>query len=165
MTIELIARSWRGGQVKTTKRIISLITAGVFLGSCAAQPDKITASYVSPLQYQGFNCNQLQMELLRVNQKEIEITGFQQKLADKDATAMGVGLVIFWPALFFLIGDNKKEELARLKGEYEVIEQAAIQKECDMAAELKEARKQREAYEAERKKKLEEQREAREIDP
>ena len=101
------------------------------------------------------------MELLKVNRKVLEITGAQQKLADKDSAAMGIGLVIFWPALFFLIGDNKKEELARLKGEYEALEQAAIQNECDVAAELEEAREQREAYEAEREKKKEEQEKAR----
>lgn len=40
---------------------------------------------------------------------------------------MGVGLVLFWPALFFLAGDDQKEELARLKGEYEALEKASIQ--------------------------------------
>jgi hypothetical protein len=67
------------------------------------------------------------MELLRVNRKVLEITGAQRKLADKDSVAMVIGLIIFWPALFFPIGDNKKEELARLKREYEALEQAAVQ--------------------------------------
>jgi len=58
---------------------------------------------------------------------------------------MGVGLVLFWPALFFLAGSDKKDELARLKGEYDALEQAAIQKDCMIASELREARQQREA--------------------
>ena len=42
-----------------------------------------------------------------------------------------VGVVIFWPALFFIDGDNQKTaELARLKGEMEALEQASIQKNC-----------------------------------
>ncbi|MEA3643102.1 MAG: hypothetical protein VBE63_24640 [Lamprobacter sp.] len=43
---------------------------------------------------------------------------------------MGVGLVLFWPALFFLAGDDQKEELSRLKGEYEALQQAAIRQDC-----------------------------------
>jgi hypothetical protein len=136
-------------------KVMATATACAFLGACASSSDKITASYVSPLQYQGYNCNQIQMELMRVNRKVLEVTGKQDAEADKDAVAMGVGLILFWPALFFLIGEDKKEELARLKGEYEALEQAAIMKECNIAAELEEARKEREAYEAERKAKKE----------
>ena len=135
------------------KKILTIVTAVTFFGACASKPEKISASYVSPLQYQGYNCNQIQMELMRVNRKIIEITGLQQKEYEKDSAAMGVGLILFWPALFFLIGEDKKGELARLKGEYEALEVAAIEKECDIAAELEEARKQREAYEAERAEK------------
>lgn len=43
---------------------------------------------------------------------------------------MGVGLVLFWPALFFLAEGDKKEELANLKGQYDALDQAAIQKRC-----------------------------------
>lgn len=46
--------------------------------------------------------------------------GAQKQQATNDAVAMGVGLVLFWPALFCLAGGNdRKEELSRLKGEYE----------------------------------------------
>ncbi len=53
---------------------------------------------------------------------------------------MGVGLVIFLPALFFLIGDDKKEEIARLKGEFDALEQAAIQKNCSIASSIQKQR-------------------------
>jgi hypothetical protein len=108
-------------------------------------PDKISASYVSPLQYSDYSCDQIKQELLRVNRRVVEVTGAQQKHADNDAVAMGVGLVLFWLALFFLAGGDKKEELGRLKGEYDALEQAAIQKDCMIASELREARQQREA--------------------
>ena len=51
-----------------------------------------------------------------------------------------MGLVLFWPALFFMIGKDQKEELGRLKGEYEALEQSAIQKECNVAVQIEEAR-------------------------
>ena len=45
---------------------------------------------------------------------------------------MGVGLFLFWPALFFLAGEDKEDELAQLKGEMEALEEAAIDKKCEM---------------------------------
>jgi hypothetical protein len=47
---------------------------------------------------------------------------------------MGVGLVLLWPALFFLAGDDQKKQLASLKGEYEALHQAAIRQDCGFAA-------------------------------
>ena len=57
------------------------------------------------------------------------MAGYQDSEATGDAVALGVGL-IFWPSLFFLAGSDREEELSRLKGESEGIEQAAIQKNC-----------------------------------
>lgn len=144
-------------KVTVTVMLISFLM--VPLG-CSTAPDKISSSYVSPLQYQHFTCDQVGGELLRVNRKIMEITGQQQKEARKDAIAMGVGLVLFWPALFFLMGDDKKAELSRMKGEYDALEQVAITKDCRIAGELQEARKQREEFEEKRLKELEEQNKA-----
>ncbi len=67
--------------------------------------------------------------------------GAQKQQATNDAVAMGVGLVLFWSALFCLAGGNdRKEELSRLKGEYDALEQAAIQKSCPVASELQAGR-------------------------
>ncbi len=111
-------------------KAVSTLLILTFLTACATHPDKISASYVSPIQYQGYTCNQIDLELTRVTNAVSEVTGQQQKEADKDAVAMGVGLFLFWPALFFLIGEDKKEELARLKGEYQALQDIAKQKEC-----------------------------------
>jgi hypothetical protein len=45
---------------------------------------------------------------------------------------MGVGLVLFWPALFFLEGGDGPEaaEYAQLKGEFEALRENSIQKKC-----------------------------------
>ncbi len=108
-------------------------TALPLLAGCSTPPDKISASYVSPMQYADHSCSQLEAEMGRVQRRLVQVTGAQQKHADNDAVAMGVGLVIFWPALFFLAGDDQKEELARLKGEYEALQQAAIRQDCGFA--------------------------------
>jgi hypothetical protein len=45
----------------------------------------------------------------------------------------GAAIVLFWPAAFFVKGDGQTAaELGRLKGEFEAIEQASIQKNCGL---------------------------------
>ena len=116
------------------------VCAALSLAGCATSPDKISASYVSPLQYQGYDCGKIRGELVRIGHRVDEVTGHQRKQASNDALAMGVGLVLFWPALFFLAGGNdKKEELGRLKGEYDALQQAAVTKRCDLEAQTVQA--------------------------
>ena len=115
------------------------------LNGCAKSPESISASYVSPLHYQSFDCQQIEQEYARVSRKAREVAGHQASESTKDAVAVGVGAILFWPALFFLIGDDKKEELASLKGEADALEQAAIAKQCTSLTETIEAQKRIEA--------------------
>lgn len=96
------------------------------------------------------------MEMMRVSHRVNEVAGVQDSQATKDSVALGVGLVVFWPALFFMIGKDQEEELARLKGEYEALETVAIQKECDVAAEIEAAKKMEEERKAEKEQYQEE---------
>lgn len=123
------------------KPIVTAALSASILAGCASSPDRISAAYVSPIQYSGYDCDQVRSELMRVSGRVREVAGAQKQQANSDAIAMGVGLVLFWPALFFLAGGNdRKEELSRLKGEYDALEQAAIQKSCPVAAELRAGR-------------------------
>jgi len=117
------------------KKIIAAALCAGLTTACATSPDKISAQYVSPMQYQAYSCDQLRTELVRVGARVGEVTGQQRKQANNDALAMGVGLVIFWPALFFLAGgSDKKDELGRLKGEYDALQISANEKSCNFAA-------------------------------
>jgi len=71
----------------------------------------------------------------RVSARVSEVSGKQDDSATADAVSMGVGLVLFWPALFFLAAtDDQKEELGRLKGEYEALQRVSTQKKCSFPA-------------------------------
>jgi hypothetical protein len=115
------------------KRI--LLAVGIIaLSACADHTHEIPAAYVSPLQYQDYSCKQLGAEMQRVSGRANQVAYEVNKNADGDATAMGVGLVLFWPALFFLDGNTPQaQEYASLKGQFDALEQAAIQKECGIA--------------------------------
>lgn len=114
------------------KKAVSVaVIAALGSSACAQRSDSIAAAYVSPLTYESYSCEQLRGEATRVSARAIQATGAQNSKATGDAVATGVGLVLFWPALFLIRGDsNTAAELARLKGEMEAIEQISVRKRC-----------------------------------
>lgn len=115
----------------------NMLYAAVLLGitACASSPDKIQSSHISPLQYQNYNCTQIVTEMDSVNTRANELYGTLKKTADNDSAQMAVGMILFWPSLFFLEGGDGPEaaEYARLKGEREALEKVAIEKKCDIS--------------------------------
>jgi hypothetical protein len=126
------------------RKLISIALIGAMLSACATAPSKIQANYVSPLQYSNLDCDQLRAELYRVAGQVRVVTGEQARKANSDAWALGIGLVVFWPALFFMMTPDQREELAELKGEYEALDYAAIERKCPVADEVRSARSQAE---------------------
>lgn len=109
---------------------VATLCAGLFISACATHPNNIQAAYVSPMAYSQYNCDQLREELGRVGARVDQVTGQQRSRANNDAWAFGVGMVLFWPALFFMANGDQKEELSRLKGEYDAIQMNATQRQC-----------------------------------
>ncbi|MGE4129477.1 MAG: hypothetical protein AB7E80_15050 [Hyphomicrobiaceae bacterium] len=57
--------------------------------------------------------------------------GVSSPHAFDDAVATGFAIVLFWPEAFLVGGnDQTTAELARLRGEFDAIEHATIQKNC-----------------------------------
>ncbi len=108
------------------------VAALLVLAACASQPEEIGTTYVSPVHYKNFDCEQLEMEAERVSRRALELHANLEELADTDAAQMGVGLILFWPALFFLEGGDGAEamEYARIKGERNAIEERSIEQKC-----------------------------------
>ena len=113
------------------KSFVVLLLVTLLVG-CATAPEKLGATYVSPLQYKDYTCEQIGMEMQRVSRKVAELRGTLDKDASNDAAQMGIGLILFWPALFFLEGGDgvNASQYSHLKGEFEALEQVAIQKDC-----------------------------------
>jgi hypothetical protein len=109
----------------------AILMGGFALAGCASSADNIAPSYVSPLAYENYDCDQLAQEAQRLSARAAIASGQQDKSRSGDAVATTVGVVLFWPALFLLDGDGPKAaEVARLKGEMEAVEAASIQKRC-----------------------------------
>jgi hypothetical protein len=118
------------------KIIISAVLSSVIaLTGCATASKDISAHYISPMQYQTYDCSQIASETLRIQSRVGQLGGRLDEAAANDKAIAGVGALLFWPALFALGGTKQQEaEYARLKGEHDAIQQAAIVKKCGMAA-------------------------------
>lgn len=117
-------------------RIALTLVCVVILSACATSSNKISAQYVSPMQYRDYDCNQLAEEMSRVSRRVGELRGSIDEEANEDKVAMGVGLVLFWPALLFIDGDSPEGvEYARLKGEFEALQVNSAEKKCEIRVE------------------------------
>lgn len=103
----------------------------VMAAGCATGSKDIRSAYVSPLTYDSYSCQQLVVENQRLQGRISQVGGDVDKKASGDKVKMGVGIVLFWPTLFFLKGDGvEAQEYARLKGEHEAIESTYTRKNC-----------------------------------
>jgi hypothetical protein len=112
------------------KLLAGVCATSVILSACASSPENVHAAYVSPLQYSNLSCDEIHAELQRVADEVRRVARQQGKDHTRDEVAMGVGLVVFWPALFFIAAGNHKEELAQLKGQYDALSDAGVHKNC-----------------------------------
>ena len=116
-----------------SRGVFELVLSLSLLTGCAERSANVQSSYVSPIAYESYTCQQLAEEAARLSARASEIAGVQDNNATKDAVVTGVSIVVFWPAAFFIHGNKgNKAELARLKGEKDAVEQAVIKKNCSV---------------------------------
>ena len=116
------------------RKNITIATLLVAIASgCATNPNKISAAYVSPSRYKDWTCDQIDVERTHIEDRCNVLYGQLKKEASGDAWQMGVGAVLFWPALLALEGGDGPEatEYSQLKGEYEALRKTGVSKECD----------------------------------
>lgn len=112
---------------------LMIMAAVLPVAGCASGSKDIASSYVSPTLYQNWTCEQILAENARITARVGQLTASVDERASGDAFAMGVGMVLFWPALFFIKGNGPEaQEYARLKGEHDALQQSANQKSCTL---------------------------------
>jgi hypothetical protein len=113
------------------KPVAGALCISLALSGCATSSKDVATSYVSPMQFQSYDCQQLASEAQRIQSRVNQLSGRLDEAANNDKVLMGVGLLLFWPALFAVGGTKQQEaEFARLKGEYEAIQQSAVARRC-----------------------------------
>lgn len=120
------------------QKLVTLSILTTFVVGCSTASKDIVPTYVSPAQYSNYDCEQTRAELIRVSNRVGEITGKLDKNRENDNLTTTAGIILFWPALFFVGGTKEQEaEYARLKGEYAALEQTSIQKKCGLTGTTK----------------------------
>lgn len=114
------------------KAISAIFMVGA-LTACAENPDKVRTGYTSPMTYQNLSCQQLAAEAHTVSDRAHDAAQVQRRHHTRDEIATTAGLVVFWPALLFIHGnDETTAEVAQLRGQMTAIEQASTAKQCGM---------------------------------
>jgi hypothetical protein len=112
-------------------KLVGLSLSCILLAACASKSADIAPTYISPVSYQSYSCEQLQQEAQGVSQRAVIASGQQDKARRGDVVKSTVGAVLFWPVLLFNEGDGQKaNEVANLKGQMNAIQQASVQKQC-----------------------------------
>lgn len=112
------------------KAIITMCVVGALAG-CAENPKTTRADYVPEALYANLSCQQLGTEAINVSNRAHDAAKLQRRHRTQDEVKTAAGLVIFWPALLFIRGNNETTaELAQLKGEMQAVEQASAAKQC-----------------------------------
>ena len=121
--------------MKAAPSVIWSCCLGLVLAGCANSSANLGTQYVSPLQYQPYDCTQLASESQRLQSRVIELGGRLDQASSNDKALMGVTLVLFWPAAFALGGTKAQEaEYSRLKGEVDAVQISVIEKKCQVLA-------------------------------
>jgi hypothetical protein len=117
-------------------RILGFVAISAVLGGCASSSQDITATYVSPTQYQRFTCQQLALEAQSILARANILSGAQD--SPQDSWATGAAVVIVWPAAFAAGGEKRAAgDFAEMKGQMIAVEQAANTKKCGIRFEHK----------------------------
>ena len=113
------------------KKLFSILFIITFLYSCSKASKDIAAKYVSTEIYADYTCEQITKDLRRVSGRVAELTGNLDGNKSKDNMTTTAGILLFWPALFFIGGTKEQEaEYAQLKGEFNALEKISISKNC-----------------------------------
>lgn len=124
--------------MNTSTTLSTMFAAAIALGLSGCASD-VKPTYVSPAQYQSFNCEQLQTEYARIDRY------IEGGVSTPSSTSVGVGIGGgvssggwgFGPSVSLGIGQARRArqaELARVLGEQEAIAIAAKYKGCPITA-------------------------------
>lgn len=109
--------------------------SGIVLAGCSTAAKDIPPTYVSPIQYSTYDCEQITAENQRLTGRVVQLGGRLDEAASNDKAIGVAGALLFWPALFALGGTKGQEaEYARLRGEHDALQQASIGKKCGFEA-------------------------------
>ena len=98
----------------------------LLLAACAAKPESIQPSYISPVVYDSWTCPQLSQESARVESALSTASKQQQNARNHDVA----GVILLGLPTGSMSGEAIAPEVARLKGSKDAIQQEMTLKNC-----------------------------------
>jgi hypothetical protein len=117
----------------TTRTLPALVAVAIGLGcgGCTTRSGDVRPLLTNPTDFAGWDCERLDVETLRVQRRAAEVAYAVDERAGTNIVALGVGLTVFWPALLTMRQPGvEAEELARLKGRFDVLQAVAVGRQC-----------------------------------
>lgn len=113
-------------------KLVAIVAIVSLMTGCASSPDSMQPTYVSPLEYRDYNCDQISSEMNHVSRETNRLYNSLEKKSNNDNAQMAAGMLLFWPALFFLEGGDGAEasQYSQLKGEFEALRTASVERDC-----------------------------------
>ncbi|MEM6440684.1 MAG: hypothetical protein AAF763_13425 [Pseudomonadota bacterium] len=114
------------------RRALAALTLAGALAACAQAPQAVSPTPEYRISYLGYECPALDIELRRVGGILQDVAGRQSVAAGRDVGSLAVGWAVP-PALLLTTGSDYGGEVARLKGQYEALREAAALNDCFQA--------------------------------
>ena len=133
------------------KKITVTVIALTMLAGCSTRAKYITATPVDPVKYEGLTCSQIHTEMLNIHKEIRRVSRLQDGESIKDTVMFWTSMLIFAPAIVFLIGKDREEALKELKGEFEALKSVSVDNRCNTYATLHEIEIQEDAEKEKRK--------------
>ncbi|MBL8348299.1 MAG: hypothetical protein JNN03_22920 [Rubrivivax sp.] len=108
-----------------------VLTAVLVVVGCASRSGEVAPLPVSAAQFRGWSCERLDDEAERVQRRAAELAWSVDERSGNNIVALGVGVMVFWPALLALRPQGPEaDDLAQLKGRFEALSEASTQAKC-----------------------------------
>ena len=103
----------------------------LWLAACATRSVDVPPQAVSPAEFATWDCSRIDEEIDLVQQRAADRAYTVDESAGNNILAMGIGLMVFWPAMLAMRSNGQDaEELARLKGRFEALRGASKKQSC-----------------------------------
>ena len=111
--------------------LAALASLMLLVSGCASRAVDVPPLPTSPEAFAGWPCPRIDEELDTVQQRAADLAYSVDERAGNNILALGIGAVVFWPALLAMRTDGPEAaELTRLKGRFEALNEAARRVSC-----------------------------------
>jgi hypothetical protein len=112
-------------------KTIALLLAALALAGCATRAVEVKPAQANPKDFAAWSCERIDAEADRVQKRAADVAYAVDERAGNNILALGMGVMVFWPALIAMQPPGPEaEELALLKGRYDALLAAAATKGC-----------------------------------